>query len=151
MTHLGLSGDVRVSVLDDAAMSKLHKDFCDIEGTTDVLTFDLSDGRNSDIDRVLITIDTDIAVCLDEALRHATPGGYPVEHELLLYVVHGVLHCLGHDDHDPEQAAAMHRREDEILRAIGVGAVYARPGAARPATEHDAPSGRAGDIGGVKG
>ena len=36
----------------------------------------------------------------------------------------GALHCLGYDDHDPNEFARMHTREDEILGAIGVGAVF---------------------------
>lgn len=136
-------------------MSRLHKDFGGTDGTTDVLTFDLSD-RAIEPDRKECVnnttgIDSDIVVCLDEALRHSIPGGYPVERELLLYVVHGVLHCLGHDDHDPGHAAAMHRAEDDILRAIGVGAVYAQEPGARPAEGQDGPTGRAGESGGPKG
>jgi len=45
----------------------------------------------------------------------------------LLYVVHGVLHCLGHDDHDEAGYASMHALEDRVLYAIGVGATFAEP------------------------
>ena len=63
-------------------------------------------------------------LCLDEAARRAIEFGHGVERELLLYAVHGVLHCLGHDDHEEEQRARMHREEDRLLAAVGVGAVY---------------------------
>lgn len=135
---LGLHGAVRVGVIDDGAMTAAHKEYLDAEGTTDVITFDLADhegaaprkpekdGLGSYKDRGLYGIDTDILVCLDEGLRHSTAGGYPVERELLLYVVHGVLHCLGWDDHDEAEAASMHELEDAILRQIGVGPVFRR-------------------------
>ncbi|CAG1006475.1 Endoribonuclease YbeY [Phycisphaerales bacterium] len=133
---LGMHGEIRVRVLDDQAMAAAHKEFLGVEGTTDVLTFDLQDREGAttekpDIlelgsykDRSLFAIDSDILLCLDEALRHSTPGGYPVERELLLYVVHGVLHCLGWDDHEEAEAAAMHQLEDAVLKAVGVGPVF---------------------------
>ena len=131
MAVLKASGEVRARIVGDAEMATLHVRHTGIEGTTDVLTFDLReppDGDSADIVRDTYALDTDIVICADEAARHAGPGGYPVEHELLLYLVHGVLHCLGHDDHATDQALAMHAEEDRILRAIGVGAVYARDG-----------------------
>lgn len=106
---------VALSVVDDETMSALHASHSGIEGTTDVLTFDLREGQSG-------PLDTEIVACLDEAARAASGGA--VERELLLYLLHGVLHCLGYDDHDPDSFVAMHEREDEILGAIGVGAVF---------------------------
>jgi probable rRNA maturation factor len=109
-------GEVRVRVVDDAEMADLHARFSHDPTTTDVLTFNLGEAGD---------LDTDLFVCLDVARRVAQARGHAPEKELLLYVVHGLLHCLGHDDHDPAEAARMHEREDEVLTAIGVGAVYA--------------------------
>lgn len=101
-------------------MAAAHDRYKGELGTTDVLTFDLSDGPGS-------PLDVDILICADEAARQAAARGHGPERELLLYAIHGLLHCLGHDDHDPDQAAAMHTEEDRILTALGVGATYARP------------------------
>ena len=68
-------------------------------------------------------------LCLDEAARRSRDLEHPVEHELLLYAIHGVLHVLGHDDHDPAAFERMHAEEDRILEAIGVGPVFRRGGA----------------------
>ncbi|MCC6660166.1 MAG: rRNA maturation RNase YbeY [Phycisphaerales bacterium] len=119
---LGASGEVRVRVVDDPEMARAHQEFADTPGTTDVLTFDLSDPDAPARDRPVL--DTDILICADEAARQARARGHETERELLLYIVHGVLHCLGHDDHDPDAAAAMHAREDQVLMAIGVGPTY---------------------------
>lgn len=138
--RLRCTGQVRVRVVNDTEMAQAHEEFAGVPGTTDVLTFDLREGDVYDPASVLgpqlslpdqnsgpTLIDTDIMVCIDEARRQATARGYPFERELLLYVVHGVLHCLGLDDHDEGQFEAMHRLEDSVLESVGVGAVFRVP------------------------
>lgn len=113
----GAAGQVRVRVVGDAEMAAAHDRHLGIPGTTDVLTFDLSEEG--------APLDVDILACVDEAARQADHRGLRVERELLLYIVHGTLHCLGYDDHTEEESRAMHAREDEILERIGIGATYA--------------------------
>ncbi len=122
---LGRRGEVRVRVVGDEAMAREHATHKGVTGTTDVLTFNLSDDA---------TLDADILVCADEAGRQGERLGHTTERELVLYIVHGVLHCAGHDDADETSAARMHAREDELLVQAGVGATYA-PGADRPGRE----------------
>src|SRR5690606_1916317 len=90
-------------------------------------TFDLRDGEAG-------ALDGEIVLCVDEAVRQARQRRHDARLELLLYAVHGLLHLLGYDDHDPKDAAKMHRREDELLRAAGLGDVYRRPAASRGRT-----------------
>jgi probable rRNA maturation factor len=127
MERLGASGEVRVRVVGEAEMARLHGRHAGEAASTDVLTFDLSDGPGA-------PLDADIVVSADEAAREASLRGHAVEREVLLYVVHGMLHCLGHDDHDERGAQAMHALEDEVLEAIGVGATFGAP-ARRPGAE----------------
>ncbi|MCA9290528.1 MAG: rRNA maturation RNase YbeY [Phycisphaerales bacterium] len=123
-----------VLIVDDARMTDLHIRHCGIDDTTDVLTFDASEPGGP--------IDVDIAVCADEAARRAATLGHAVERELLLYLVHGLLHCAGHDDHDDVAYEAMHAEEDRILESIGVGSTFhVRPAghdAARTRSHRDA-------------
>ena len=141
MDALGITGDVRVRIVDDAEMSQTHEEFLGVSGTTDVITFDMRDPEElpapprrepaeipirKDYGSFSFGIDTDIVVCFDEAGRQSASVGYPVAWELLLYVVHGILHCLGEDDHDEAGSARMHALEDAVLAAVGVGPVKAR-------------------------
>lgn len=119
----GRFGDVAIRIVGDSTMTALHARHCGIETTTDVLTFD---HRRDD------AIDVDIAVCVDEAARSAAARGHHLERELLLYIVHGLLHCIGYDDHEPADFAAMHAEEDRLLEAIGVGATFARDAETAP-------------------
>jgi len=82
----------------------LHRDY-----VTDVLAFDLRDVKRAGV------INGDIAICVDMAVRNAKIYGSSLERELVLYVVHGILHLLGFDDHSPRDIRAMRRKEQEIL------------------------------------
>jgi probable rRNA maturation factor len=123
----GCSGEVRVRLVDDRRMTEAHKRHMGMDSTTDVLTFDMAEGGAARGE----ALDVDILVCVDEAQRQSAARGFAVERELLLYIVHGVLHCVGEDDHDEASYARMHAREDEVLRAIGVGATFDADGLPR--------------------
>lgn len=113
-------GRLGLVVVGDDEMADLHQTWKDVPGTTDVLTFDLSDS-----DAPADTVEGDIVVCIDEARRQAGERGHPLRHEALLYAVHGLLHLLGEDDQDDASFQRMHQREDELLTRIGIGRVYA--------------------------
>ncbi len=136
-SELAVTGEVRVRLVTDAEMSLAHERFAGVPGTTDVLTFDLrtadeaADAPNA--------LDVDIYACVDEARRQALALGHDTPRELLLYIIHGILHCVGYDDHDDDACARMHREEDRVLEAIGVGATFGAAEAA-PSTPH--PRGR---------
>lgn len=118
-------------------MAAAHQEYLGEPGTTDVITFDMSDpdaaAHFSPEGTEMLSglpgrdLDADLLICFDVAARQAEARDHAVEQELLLYVVHGLLHCLGHDDHDADAAARMHEAEDRVLTALGIGATYSRP------------------------
>lgn len=118
--HLDCSGEVRVRLVGDAAMSAAHLKHLGDASTTDVMTFDMADGSAATT-RVL---DADVLICLDEAERQASLRRHGAPLEVLLYLVHAILHCLGYDDQTRAGARSMHETEDRVLSAIGVGVVY---------------------------
>lgn len=130
---LGITGgELAIVIVGDKRMAELHLAHTGVAGTTDVLTFDLvpaspKSRRRSQARRVTIRrrrIDADLVLCWDVAAREAKARGHAVRMELLLYALHGMLHLVGYDDHAPADAAAMHRREDAVLRRAGLPAVY---------------------------
>ena len=112
-------GEFSLALVGDRRMAELHEEFMDIPGSTDVLTFELDhDARG----RVTAG---EVVVCVPYALREARRRKVPAKNELLLYALHGMLHLCGYDDRTDRDFATMHRREDEILKQLGVGAVFA--------------------------
>ncbi len=117
LLFLGMEqSQLAVRVVNEASMSQLHQEHANISDTTDVLTFDNGSTGTS--------IHADIAICSDVAFSVASDRNHTLNEELLLYVVHGVLHCMGFDDHQEDAHQKMHEEEDRILTAIGVGPVW---------------------------
>ena len=57
---------------------------------------------------------------VDTARQMARELGAGWEAELLLYVIHGTLHLVGFDDHDPDQVPEMRAAEQHYLQLAGV-------------------------------
>jgi probable rRNA maturation factor len=60
------------------------------------------------------------------AQAQAEAAGHPLEAELQLLVVHGVLHLLGHDHARPEEKARMWKAQAEALESLGLGHIQIR-------------------------
>lgn len=113
------SGALSIAVIGRQAMRTLHRRHMQIDTPTDVLTFDL------DTDRKRGWLEGEIVVCRDVARQVVgsdSPGA--VSRELALYVVHGVLHLAGYDDHDPADFRRMHARENQLLSQLSLGKVF---------------------------
>lgn len=108
---------VSIAIVDDQAITKINKDFLDHQGPTDVISFDLSDDEDFK--------NFEIVINADQAERQSAERGHSTEAEIALYLTHGLLHNLGFDDQDDEQAKKMHETEDAILKEEGFGIIYA--------------------------
>lgn len=104
---------VSVVLVDDRRMATLHRRWLGADGPTDVITFDLSAGG-------LGGIEGDVVVSTETARRVAREVGWSARHEAAYYVVHGLLHLAGYDDHDPVERRAMRARERVLLAAAGL-------------------------------
>jgi probable rRNA maturation factor len=110
--------ELSVALVGDARMSRLHLEFMDVSGPTDVLTFPL------DFDEENRVTAGEIVICVTEATRQAKKLGSRVNRELLLYALHGMLHLCGYDDTTDAAYRQMHRMEDDILTRLGLGPVF---------------------------
>lgn len=132
---LRLQGSLEVRCIDDAEMIAAHAKFLNDATTTDVITFDNLESTKNMSDRLSWRVerldddrprmlDTTLLLCVDVARRQSKSRGLSVHTELLLYAIHGILHCLGWDDELDDEFAAMHAFEDELLQLLRVGTVF---------------------------
>ena len=112
---------VSVAIVDDKTMKRLNKRYLEQSESTDVISFDLGSETNAENETQL---DCEVVVNAERALNVAHENDRSVEGEILLYLIHGLLHQLGYDDKTDEQADRMHRKEDELLNELGFGCVY---------------------------
>jgi probable rRNA maturation factor len=119
--------ELSLALVGDRKMSDLHRQFMNLPGPTDVLTFPL------DLDARGRPVSGEVVVCVPEARRQAKERNVPLERELLLYALHGMLHLCGYDDRTDRAFRTMHRTEDRILTRLGVGPVFAPAADTQPA------------------
>jgi probable rRNA maturation factor len=103
----GYEGELTVAVVTDAAIRDVNRRFLDHDYATDVIAFPLEEG----IGEVVVSAERALAVAAE---RDVAPMA-----ELMLYVVHGILHLVGYDDHEPEDARRMHEESLKLLRSAG--------------------------------
>lgn len=107
-------GTVSVSVVSDAAIRRLNRDFLGHDYATDVLSFP-TEGAPAGDGRYY----GDLALSLPRARAQAKGGGHALDDELRLLIVHGTLHLLGFDHDTPARQRRMWRAQSEILTALG--------------------------------
>ncbi|MFV1959446.1 MAG: rRNA maturation RNase YbeY [Planctomycetota bacterium] len=113
----GRAVDLSFALVGDDEMARLNERFRGRGCPTDVLAFCLAEGP------VLLG---EVVVSAQTARREAARRGLPAYDEVVLYAVHGVMHLLGYDDHDPVRRRRMRRAEREVLAALGLAPVYRR-------------------------
>ena len=86
-------------LVSDRRIARLHFDFMQISGPTDVLTFD----------------EGDIVISVETAARHAAEYSQSLQQEVGLYILHGLLHLRGFDDLNPKAAARMNACQNKIF------------------------------------
>lgn len=93
-------------------MRELNARYLNHDWPTDVLSFVLDASDESIDGEVIVSAET----AQSASAEHGTT---PVE-EFLLYVVHGTLHLVGHDDQDDASAAEMRHLEQLILSQLNL-------------------------------
>ena len=105
-------GQVNVVIVTDHKMAQLHREYMNLRGTTDVLTFDLTGDKGN-------RLDADIYISLNRAKSQAKEQGVTLNEELARLAVHGVLHLAGFRDKSLTQKRQMRWMEEQSLAAAG--------------------------------
>ena len=105
------SAKLSFAFVDNNEIKRLNKKYFDSDDVTDVIAFPLNNHNNS--------LNGEIVVSVETAVDTAIKEDVDVEGEIVLYVVHGLLHLLGYSDVNREDAIIMHEKESKILKALG--------------------------------
>ena len=107
--------ELSIALVDDAEIARLNKTYRGRDTATDVLSFSLVEGPQSGFRGGLLG---DVVIGIEVAARQARERHRALDEELTRLMIHGVLHLLGHDHEDDEEARVMRAEERRLWRAI---------------------------------
>ena len=111
------NAELGVTLVAAPEMTRLNEAFLQHEGSTDVITFDHREPGTLNLE-FGTTLHGEIFVCVDEAIVQARRFRTTWQSEVVRYIVHGVLHLLGHQDHRAADRRAMKREENRLLTLL---------------------------------
>jgi probable rRNA maturation factor len=124
LARMGVSPMAELSLLlvDVPAMEALHVKWMNESGPTDVLAFpmdeiDVSRGPQDDEQIAGPALLGDVVLCPEVAAKQAMEAKHSTENELHMLATHGVLHLLGYDHAEPDEAQEMFGLQGELLKA----------------------------------
>jgi probable rRNA maturation factor len=107
--------ELSLALVDDVAMTELNAQHRGKRAPTDVLSFSLLEGAHSEFRGALLG---DVVIDVEQAARQARRARRSLDDELAKLLIHGVLHLLGHDHEEPDEARRMRAEERRIGRAL---------------------------------
>ncbi len=106
--------ELTIVITGNAQLRSLNRTFREVDAPTDVLSF-----ATGERPRPATIYLGDVVISYPLARAQAHAGGHPVEAELQLLVVHGVLHLLGHDHYTEAEKRVMWKAQAAALKKIG--------------------------------
>ncbi len=103
------SAEISIAVVDNQTIHALNRQHLKHDYPTDVLSFRLNDDGDKHIEG-------EVVISAEMASENADGFRWSPQSELLLYLIHGLLHLCGHDDHSEIDRNRMRARERKILR-----------------------------------
>jgi probable rRNA maturation factor len=113
----GVEGEIEVAIIDDPAIRRLNRQHLDHDWETDVISFPYClepiDEQSS-----RYVVQGELIVSWQTAVREAPRTGWPPLTELILYAIHGTLHLVGMEDHNPSARQKMRDAEVRVLSML---------------------------------
>ena len=104
---------ISLAFVDNSTIHRLNKQYLQHDEPTDVLSFPMSGPK-------VKCLEGELVIGVEVARAQATERGHDVGAELSLYVIHGLLHLCGYDDHDEGDMRRMRQRERHYLMVLGL-------------------------------
>jgi len=108
------AAELGVLVTDDDAVRRLNAEYAGEDASTDVLAFSLREGEEFVSPDGVMRLG-EVIISYPTASRQAAEAGRLVDEEIVHLLVHGILHLLGYDHAEAEEARRMRQRESELL------------------------------------
>lgn len=112
-----------IRIVDEEEARRINRDYRNRDYATNVLSFraELPDSLPQEIRQSQLG---DILICAPVVVRESLERRRPEADHWAHLTIHGVLHLLGHDHEQPDEAAVMESLETEILQKLGIPDPY---------------------------
>lgn len=107
--------NVNVILVDDKYITRLNKKFLNKNGSTDVLSFGMAEGKKMNPEPDVLG---EVYISLDRAEKQAEEYDHSFQEEVNLLAVHGLLHLLGYDHRKRDEEKKMTKKEEKYLSSI---------------------------------
>ena len=107
--------EVDVSIVDNASIHVINRDYRHVDRPTDVISFAFFDDEEEVINEDAPNSLGQIIISYEKAEEQARLYGHSLKREMSFLFVHGLLHLLGYDHMEKEDEIEMFRLQDEIL------------------------------------
>ena len=116
LQELGLDAvELSLVLCDDQFIWRLNRDYRGKDKPTDVLSFAQREGEIAFADDPVLG---DVIISIDTAAKQAVSRGHGLFQEIKVLLVHGILHLLGYDHEQDDEAEIMEAKERQILSKI---------------------------------
>ena len=113
--------EINLTFLDDLSIRTVNYKFRNIDSSTDVLSFPMSDGKvfdtNPETGRKMLG---DILISADHAFFQAKDFGHSARREFAYLTVHAMLHLFGYDHISKADKRVMRQKEEAVLERLGL-------------------------------
>lgn len=106
--------EICIAFLDNKSIRKLNRKYLNHDCPTDVLTFPYPSKEL----KKKKSLNADIAISAQMAIKNSKYFKTPVKEELCLYIVHALLHSLGFDDTSRAKRLAMRKEEKFWIKGL---------------------------------
>lgn len=107
--------ELSLALIDDAEMRELNAGYRGLDRPTDVLSFSLVAGKGAEHRRGLLG---DVVISVETAASQARARHRALDDEMARLLIHGVLHLIGHDHEEDDEARRMRAEERRIWRHV---------------------------------
>lgn len=116
MDKLGVSdAELSILVVSDPVIAELNGQYLGRKGPTDVIAFPQDGPAAHGAPNIL----GDVVISIDTAQSVGEKNNVPVQHELDLYLVHGILHLMGYDhEKGPRESHRMLKLQKSLLKEL---------------------------------
>ena len=125
--------EISLTLTDNNGIHEVNKEFRQMDKPTDVLSFplveydapgefdfleEMDECFNPETGELMLG---DILISLDKVYEQANEYGHSVTREYAFLIAHSMLHLMGYDHMEEDEAKIMETKQEEILNALNIG------------------------------